>query len=315
MPKIGQMVILTNLRPNGSFTILTAQLAYCARRQKMKFLTLVLTSLLLFVAGLSACDTSLVHEPDMEEIKGTPSMLLDESIEDESAESCGPVTVYYDGDGDGAGDSNKSGKVGYSCLALPTGWVLQSGDCDAHDEYIYPGAEEICNGVDDDCDLFTDRHWLDIGVVPGSELYWADMDGDGIGAGDSRELCPDRVEDSLTWFVDQTGDCDDNDPNVGGYCETSVSEEVCNGLDDNNNGLIDDDSTDGIMQCPDDDWDGLGSNDSTLMIRSCSLEPGYVPWDGDCDDENPDIPHFVDDGYAVEIVGNNADDDCDGITE
>lgn len=58
------------------------------------------------------------------------------------------------------------------CLA-PTdadgdGWRLQDGDCDDSDAAVYPGAEELCDEVDQDCDGVADRlsqlEWLEDGV-------------------------------------------------------------------------------------------------------------------------------------------------------
>ena len=46
------------------------------------------------------------------------------------------------------------------------GWDPCAGDCDEGDAAVHPGAEEACNGVDDDCD----------GLVPTEEQ---DLDGDG----------------------------------------------------------------------------------------------------------------------------------------
>jgi cysteine-rich repeat protein len=56
---------------------------------------------------------------------------------------------YLDNDGDGFGDE-ETGL--WSWCAVP-GRIEESGDCDDDAVTIHPGAEELCNGVDDDCDL------------------------------------------------------------------------------------------------------------------------------------------------------------------
>ncbi len=109
-----------------------------------------------------------------------------------------PSTWYKDLDGDGYTD----GMTQVSCSA-PAGYVssAQPGDCDDSDASIHPGATELCNGIDDNCD----------GIIPADEQ---DNDGDGY-----------RVCD---------GDCDDSDPAVN-----PGAAEVCNGIDDNCDGQID----------------------------------------------------------------------------
>ena len=53
---------------------------------------------------------------------------------------------YVDADGDGYG-----GRMIVACHQ-PAGTVAQDGDCDDGNPEIHPGAEELCNSVDDNCD-------------------------------------------------------------------------------------------------------------------------------------------------------------------
>ena len=104
---------------------------------------------------------------------------------------------YEDSDGDGYGGGGDG-----PCPA--DGWVAIGGDCADADAARHPSAQEVCNGMDDDCDGDTDGSDA-IDCVMG----FADDDGDGDG-GVSSCSC----ETQLT----TGGDCDDTDPRVGAFC-------------------------------------------------------------------------------------------------
>jgi hypothetical protein len=63
-------------------------------------------------------------------------------------------TFYRDADGDGYG-AQASGTM--MACAPPAGYVSSNTDCDDGDVKIYPGATEICNGKDDNCNSETDE--------------------------------------------------------------------------------------------------------------------------------------------------------------
>jgi hypothetical protein len=66
-----------------------------------------------------------------------------------------PTTSYRDFDNDGYGSA---GNLTTTCDgSIPPGFVSISGDCDDSRPSAHPGAVEVCNGLDDDCDLAIDE--------------------------------------------------------------------------------------------------------------------------------------------------------------
>lgn len=71
---------------------------------------------------------------------------------DSGPEACIPRIFYFDGDDDGYGNDEATS---FECTASE-GYVENGGDCDNTTSTINPGAIEIVDGVDNDCDEFTD---------------------------------------------------------------------------------------------------------------------------------------------------------------
>ena len=82
----------------------------------------------------------------------------------------GPIIA--DVDGDGFGDPNNSTQA---CSA-PAGFVVDNTDCDDSNNAIYPGAIEVCDGIDNNCDGNIDEGGLN--------TFYADTDGDGLNDGE-----------------------------------------------------------------------------------------------------------------------------------
>ena len=193
-------------------------------------------------------------------------------------------TFYADADADGFG---APGTEVEACSA-PAGTVPNADDCDDADGAVSPGAVEVCNGVDDDCNGDTDEG-LD-------GTWYADSDGDGFGDPDLMlEGC-----DPGDGFVDVAGDCNDGLPDVH-----PDAEEVCNERDDNCDGSVDEGVT--SVYFADGDGDGFGRLDATT--EACFEPPGYAAAAGDCDDGQPSV-----NPGAVELC-NTLDDNCDGVVD
>ncbi len=164
------------------------------------------------------------------------------------------------------------------------GWTVGDGDCNDEDPEVHPAAEEICDGVDNDCDGDTDG-----GLTLSA---WLDEDNDGYGAQASVEIC-----ELTEGYADNDEDCDDSDPAVN-----PQADEVCNGIDDNCDGETDESGDEPWYE----DSDGDGYGNPNVSADTCDPDSAWVQDDSDCDDEDPEIHP------GVEDICNLQDDDCDG---
>ncbi|MBW2255333.1 MAG: hypothetical protein JRI25_12135, partial [Deltaproteobacteria bacterium] len=203
----------------------------------------------------------------------------------------GDATWFADTDGDGFGDPSVT-LVAPACEA-PPGFVINSDDCDDTDGDIHPGAEEVCDGDDNDCDGETDED--DAVDAP---TWWVDSDGDGFGDPlESRRACTQPAG-----WVGNDEDCDDADAS-----SFPGADEYCDGADNDCDGEVDEDAVDAVTWYRDSDEDGYGDPDVTE--DACTAPPGFVGNSGDCDDTSGDIHPG-----APEIC-NGEDDDCDGVVD
>lgn len=129
--------------------------------------------------------------------------------------------VLPDADGDGYGD--ESATPARRC-GPELGFTTSTGDCDDADPAINPGADELCDDVDRNCDGNATY-----GAVDVMDLY-VDRDGDGYGFEDVlRPGCP------APGRVAEGEDCDDDDASVHpGAVEIpdNAVDEDCDGADE-----------------------------------------------------------------------------------
>ena len=180
-------------------------------------------------------------------------------------------------------------------MALPEdadgdGFTAQQ-DCNDNDPAINPDAEEVCDGVDNNCNGRTDGE-----DATGAVAWYYDGDSDGFGEDlTERFACYNPGP-----FVNIAGDCDDTDPNV-----SPSGVEVCDGVDQNCDGSIDE----GVLLPWYTDSDGDGYGDDNLVTDACSPTDTEVAAGGDCDDTDP----AVNPGAAE--VCDDLDNDCDASVD
>lgn len=86
------------------------------------------------------------------------------------------LDFYRDQDRDGYGDPSIHSRV---CEA-PPGFVARADDCDDTRADINPGAIEITDGIDQNCNRLVDEHLLVERSLPITEVHLSDLSGDTI---------------------------------------------------------------------------------------------------------------------------------------
>jgi hypothetical protein len=95
------------------------------------------------------------------------------------------TVVYADNDADGFG--NKSLHISASG-PLP-GYVSDSTDCDDNNPFAHPGAPDLCNGIDDNCNGTIDENALAAVITPGTPQTICDGSSVTISASGSTGIC------------------------------------------------------------------------------------------------------------------------------
>ena len=241
--------------------------------------------------------------------------ILVDSTSGDDVRTCIPAGNCLDRDGDGYG-------IGAGCLGR---------DCDDNDINTYPGAPELCDNKDNNCDGVVDEMVADARqecTVPGAQGRCAVGETACI---DGTLICeqivqPNQVPETCNGIDDDCdGDIDNNipqvgqtcrpagsdcangtmqcDPDLGIFCDGQGSTELdtlCDGLDENCNGRVDEDVP------------GLGAVCEAgqgvcrqLGQRICAADPTAPPV---CNA----VPNSA---AATTETCNYADDNCDGVVD
>jgi hypothetical protein len=266
------------------------------------------------------CDDSdaAVH-PDADEVCDGIDNDCDDLVDDadDSVDLSTAPNWFEDADGDGFGNQ----AVQVTACAQPDGMVSDDTDCDDTAAEAYPGGDEVCDGLDNDCDGALDGDDPSVDLATTRE-WFEDADGDGDGVpGNSVVACTPPVGTSGT-----DTDCDDTDPSVW-----YGAPEVCDGQDNDCNTLVPlaerDADEDTYVTCTIDagGWDGAAISggddcddaDATVHPAATEVCDGQ---DNDCDGSYPGTEDDGDgDGYVECTIddggwdgtGSPSGDDCD----
>jgi hypothetical protein len=175
------------------------------------------------------------------------------------------------------------------------GYSENNGDCDDSAPDIYPGAVEICDEVDNDCDGTTDED-----DASDAQTWYPDGDGDGYG--DEQE--PRSACEQPQGFVADSSDCNDQNDEIH-----PAASEVCDEVDNDCDGTTDeDDASDAQTWYEDSDDDGHGNPQSSIL--ACEQPDGFLADSSDCDDSNGAVSPS-----SPELPGDGLDNNCSGFID
>ena len=240
------------------------------------------TDALVFPGGAEVCNG---YDDDCDGVID-PATSLDASI------------WYADTDGDTFGDLGNTTRA----CTQPAGYVTDTTDCVDTDAAIFPGATELCNGLDDDCDAV-----IDPPSAFDAQTWYADTDGDTYGDPAST-----TIDCTLpAGYSADDSDCDDTrvdvNPAAPELCDAANTDENCNGLADD----LDPTTSMSSMSNWYTDADGDGYGDVSLAHTGCEQPASTVVDATDCDDTRSGVHP----GATEYCDGLDDDEDCDGLAD
>ena len=258
-------------------------------------------------------------------VKNNPAYAENEICDDKDNNCSGKIDEGCDDDKDGYCDS------GINTLGNPLSCPKGGGDCDDKNSKTHPGASELCDDDDQNCNGINDEGcdkdkdgWCDSALtVFGQPTICPGGGGDCNDA--DASVKPDASEKCNNVDDDCNGATDEAFPDVGlpcaggkgacavkggtKVCSSDMSKvvcsvtpgppqtEICDNVDNNCDGAIDE-------GC-DDDFDGFCDGAMGVIGKPLSCLAGA----GDCDDTNPDTRP------GAKEVCDKIDNDCDGKTD
>ncbi len=174
-----------------------------------------------------------------------------ESVPDTGCDAL--INWYVDDDGDGYGSGDESS----TCLP-PDNSSADNTDCDDTSEGINPGATELCDGIDNNC-----NDEVDEATAEDAPTWYADADSDGFGTASLTASACEAPDGYIAWS--ELEDCDDTNANVN-----PDAQEECDTHDNNCDGEVNELLTDCIV-CGDDKLDAYEECDGRADARCPDL--------------------------------------------
>ncbi len=256
-----------------------------------------------------------------------------------------PTTYYRDNDGDGFGTPGTST---VSCTPV-IGYVTNSTDCNDNNAAVNPGVtENLCNGIDDNCNGTIDEGRVD-GCTNSSACnynaaatcdngscvlpttWYLNADGDNYYASTQSSCSSPGAGWVNTAPSGGSGDCNDSNAAIN----PGATENLCNGIDDNCNGTIDEGRVNGCTNSTACNYNPAATCDNGsctfattwylnadgdnyyASTQTACTSPG-AGWvntaptggSGDCNDNNAAVHPG-----ATENLCNGIDDNCNGTID
>ncbi|MBL7943421.1 MAG: hypothetical protein JNM00_11670, partial [Flavobacteriales bacterium] len=253
---------------------------------------------------------------------------------------------YADNDGDGFG--NPYDYI-FACEPDATHFLADYSDCNDSNPDVHPGAEELCNDVDDDCDgyvdeqtgnlLFvTDASWDDA-VYPnpyscyGNPFVFAGFSANSIWGTTHPSTLFSKTfnytpqpgvdvwiygfeDDGMTLYINGQSIYSVYDNSVSNF-QLNLTPYLVNGSNllqvQMYNAYGCGDFAAAVFEMQPAVWfadyDGDGYGNALAGNSECNAPPGYVANDDDCDDYN----YYI--NPVASEVCNDVDDDCDGLVD
>ena len=139
------------------------------------------------------------------------------------------IQLFLDADGDGYGSTIS---LEWGCPPI-NGYAQEGGDCNDASSVQAPHLDEVCDGIDNDCDGLIDDDDDDL-LVENTNNYYLDQDGDGYGSPiEEYSFCTPPSNE----YVSNALDCND----TLYYVNPGTIYDGCNGIDEDCDGQIDED--------------------------------------------------------------------------